>query len=83
MPPHCSTKSCPYCRSSHAPPSISFELRLLSPLAPGQEATISYGDNKPNAEVGGRAGAALGDDVWEGGGKRAVVAGWQRVKDQE
>jgi hypothetical protein len=28
-----------------------FELRLLSPLGAGQEATICYGESKPNFEV--------------------------------
>lgn len=30
-----------------------FELRLLGPLAPGEEAAISYGETKPNPEVRG------------------------------
>jgi hypothetical protein len=51
---------------SARPPS-SFELRALRPLAAGEEALITYGDAKPNAELlrdyGGRPARSHG---WRG-----------------
>lgn len=62
------------------PPLLSsFELRLLSPLGPGQEATISYGDNKPNAEVGGTV-----KGLWGFSGKGVQEVAWgQGLWDKE